>query len=91
MVQARKSYRALKGLVRLQRVMRGQSVKRQTTNTMKCMQLLVRVQSQVRARRLQMIESRNHQQQHMTPARSAKDSENSFSRWNPNQVRSNGL
>ena len=80
-LQARKSYRALKGLVRLQRVMRGQSVKRQTTNTMKCMQLLVRVQSQVRTRRLQMVESKNLHQQHQTPARSEKEMESSFGRW----------
>lgn len=77
---ARKSYRALKGLVRLQRVMRGQNVKRQTMNTMRCMQLLVKVQSQVRARRLQMMESRNLQQS-LTPRRSEMDMENSFNKW----------
>ncbi|XP_019423937.1 PREDICTED: protein IQ-DOMAIN 14-like isoform X2 [Lupinus angustifolius] len=54
---ARKSFRALKGLVRLQGVVRGQNVKRQTVNAMKHMQRLVRVQSQIRSRRIQMLEN----------------------------------
>ncbi|XP_010258470.1 PREDICTED: protein IQ-DOMAIN 14 isoform X2 [Nelumbo nucifera] len=53
---ARRSYRALKGLVRLQRVMQGQSVRRQTINAMKFMQLLVRIQTQIQSRRIQMLE-----------------------------------
>ncbi|KAK7258717.1 hypothetical protein RIF29_24299 [Crotalaria pallida] len=40
---ARRSFRALKGLVRLQVVVRGHNAKRQTVNAMKHMQLLVRV------------------------------------------------
>ncbi|KAL1200389.1 Protein IQ-DOMAIN 13 [Cardamine amara subsp. amara] len=55
---ARRSFRALKGLVRLQGVVRGHSVKRQTMNAMKYMQLLVRVQTQVQSRRIQMLENR---------------------------------
>ncbi|KAG5063051.1 hypothetical protein AAZX31_02G132100 [Glycine max] len=54
---ARRSFRALKGLVRLQGVVRGQNVKRQTVNAMKHMQLLVRVQSQIQSRRIQMLEN----------------------------------
>ncbi|XP_008788229.1 protein IQ-DOMAIN 14-like [Phoenix dactylifera] len=77
---ARRNYRALKGLIRLQGVMRGQSVKRQTMNAMKCMQMLVRVQSQIRARRLQMMESRSIQQHH-TPRKSDKEFESSFGKW----------
>lgn len=34
----------------------GQSVKRQATTTLKCMQTLARVQSQIRARRIRMSE-----------------------------------
>lgn len=48
----------MKGLVRLQGVVRGHSVKRQTMNAMKYMQLLVRVQTQVQSRRIQMLENR---------------------------------
>ncbi|CAH2058149.1 unnamed protein product [Thlaspi arvense] len=54
---ARRSFRALKGLVRLQGVVRGYSVKRQTVNAMKYMQQLVRVQSQIQSRRIKMLEN----------------------------------
>ncbi|VVB03273.1 unnamed protein product [Arabis nemorensis] len=54
----RRSFRALKGLVRLQGVVRGHSVKRQTINAMKYMQQLVRVQSQIQSRRIRMLEHR---------------------------------
>jgi hypothetical protein len=56
-IQGRRSFRALKGLVRLQGVVRGQNVKRQTVSAMKHMQLLVRVQSQIQSRRIQMLEN----------------------------------
>ncbi|KAK8663576.1 hypothetical protein V6N13_083388 [Hibiscus sabdariffa] len=59
---ARRSFRAWKGLVRLQGVVRGQNVKRQTTTAMKHMQLLVRVQSQIQSRRIQMLENQARQQ-----------------------------
>ncbi|XP_068665538.1 protein IQ-DOMAIN 13-like [Aristolochia californica] len=71
---ARRSYRALKGLVRLQGVMRGQSVKRQTTNAMKCMQLLVRVQTQIHSRREQMMESQAQQRQNLQKSDKDRDS-----------------
>ncbi|KAG7025382.1 Protein IQ-DOMAIN 14 [Cucurbita argyrosperma subsp. argyrosperma] len=58
---ARRSFRALKGLVRLQGVVRGQNVKRQTMNAMKQMQLLVRVQSQIQSRRIQMLDTQARQ------------------------------
>ncbi|XP_010508384.1 PREDICTED: protein IQ-DOMAIN 14-like [Camelina sativa] len=55
---ARKSFRALKGLVRLQGVVRGYSVKRQTINAMKYMQQVVRVQSQIQSRRIKVLENK---------------------------------
>ncbi|KAI4324368.1 hypothetical protein L6164_023914 [Bauhinia variegata] len=66
---ARRSFRALKGLVRLQGVVRGQNVKRQTVNAMKHMQLLVRVQSQIQSRRIQMLENQaRYQAEHKNDA-----------------------
>ncbi|KAI5007011.1 hypothetical protein ZWY2020_046959 [Hordeum vulgare] len=56
---ARRSYRSLRGLIRLQAVVRGPSVRRQTAHAMRCMQTLVRVQSQVRASRVEAMERRN--------------------------------
>ncbi|XP_052184749.1 protein IQ-DOMAIN 3-like isoform X2 [Diospyros lotus] len=52
----RRALRALKGLVRLKSLIQGQSVKRQATTTLRCMQTLARVQSQIRARRIRMSE-----------------------------------
>ncbi|KAL8167404.1 hypothetical protein V2J09_008903 [Rumex salicifolius] len=50
---ARRALRAMKGLVRLQALVRGHNVRKQAQMTMRCMQALVRVQGRVRARRLQ--------------------------------------
>lgn len=60
-VQARRNYRSLRGLIRLQGVMRGSSVRRQTAQAMRCMQTLVRVQAHVRASRVEAMERRNRQ------------------------------
>ncbi|XP_065869547.1 protein IQ-DOMAIN 3-like [Euphorbia lathyris] len=53
---ARRALRALRGLVRLKTLIQGQSVKRQAANTLRAMQTLARVQSQIRARRIRMSE-----------------------------------
>lgn len=54
--QARRALRALRGLVRLKTMVQGQSVKRQADSTLRCMQTLARLQSQVRQRRIRMSE-----------------------------------
>ncbi|GLJ17007.1 hypothetical protein SUGI_0294240 [Cryptomeria japonica] len=53
---ARKALCALKALVKLQALVRGNIVRKQAAETLKCMQALVRVQARVRARRVRKSE-----------------------------------
>ncbi|KAJ0093100.1 hypothetical protein Patl1_26759 [Pistacia atlantica] len=80
---ARRSFRALKGLVRLQGVVRGQNVKRQTASAMKYMQLLVRVQSQIQSRRIQMLENQALRQ---AQYRNDKETESTLGKWTFSQA-----
>nr|XP_043640166.1 protein IQ-DOMAIN 17-like [Erigeron canadensis] len=48
---ARRALRALKGIVMLQAVIRGQNVRKQATVTLRCMQALIRVQSRLQDQR----------------------------------------
>ncbi|ESQ49100.1 hypothetical protein EUTSA_v10020721mg [Eutrema salsugineum] len=53
---ARRESREMRGLARLKLLMDGSVVQRQAANTLKCMQTLTRVQSQIRSRRVRMSE-----------------------------------
>ncbi|EER90769.1 hypothetical protein BDA96_01G066700 [Sorghum bicolor] len=64
---ARRARRALKGLVRLQALVRGHIVRKQAATTLRCMQALVRVQARVRARRVRMALENQTDQQNTSP------------------------
>lgn len=74
-LQARRALRALRGLVRLKSLVDGPTVKRQTANTLKCMQTLSRVQSQIHSRRNRMLEE-NRALQRQLVQKHAKELEN---------------
>ncbi|KAM0896390.1 hypothetical protein ACQ4PT_023212 [Festuca glaucescens] len=57
---ARRALRALKGLVRLQALIRGQAVRRQTTATLRGLESLVKIQARQRARSSSADHHHNH-------------------------------
>lgn len=56
---ARKALLALKGLVKLQALVRGHLVRKQATATFRCLQALLTAQARARARRIKMINEPN--------------------------------
>jgi len=59
-VKARRALRALRGIVRLQALVRGRRVRKQLAVTLKCMNALVRVQERARDRRFRISADGRH-------------------------------
>lgn len=53
---ARRAFRALKGIIRLQALIRGHLVRRQAGATLRCMQAIVRIQALARGRRIRLLD-----------------------------------
>ncbi|TMX00443.1 hypothetical protein EJD97_000819 [Solanum chilense] len=56
---ARRAFRALKGIIRLQALIRGHLVRRQAVATLRCMQAIVRIQALARGRRIRLLDPRH--------------------------------
>ncbi|KAA8530335.1 hypothetical protein F0562_005044 [Nyssa sinensis] len=54
---ARRAYRALKGIIRLQALVRGHLVRRQAVATLRCMQAIVKFQALIRGRRVRLSDA----------------------------------
>ncbi|PSS16006.1 Protein IQ-DOMAIN like [Actinidia chinensis var. chinensis] len=70
---ARKALNALKGLVKLQALVRGHLIRKQATATIRCMQALATVQARARAQRIKMVEDSNSNQRQLNQKKTTRD------------------
>ncbi|TKY51189.1 IQ-DOMAIN 1 [Spatholobus suberectus] len=70
---ARKALCALRGLVKLQALVRGRLVRKQAKATLRCMQALVTAQARARARRVQMVSEGKPNQKQSTHRNAIED------------------
>lgn len=66
---ARTALCALRGIVKLQALVRGQLVRKQAKATLRCMQALLAAQSQLRAQRMRFLQVQDHHPHHTPPPR----------------------
>ncbi|XP_010553400.1 PREDICTED: protein IQ-DOMAIN 1 isoform X2 [Tarenaya hassleriana] len=78
---ARRGLRALRGLVRLKSIIQGQSVRRQATSMLLCMQTLARVQYQIRERRLRLSDDKQAHIKQLQHQKHEKDFEKVGDNW----------
>ncbi|KAL0464480.1 UNVERIFIED_CONTAM: protein IQ-DOMAIN 14 [Sesamum latifolium] len=81
---ARKALRALKGVVKLQALIRGWGVRQQAINTLKCLQSIVNIHSEVCSKRCERIKDNSHCQDYKSQDFREKDIKvdlNSQKRW----------
>ncbi|KAL7606295.1 protein IQ-DOMAIN 11 [Lactuca sativa] len=78
---ARKALRALKGLVRLQAIIRGHLVRRQAVTTLKRLQSVVNIHSQACAKRIQVLDCTSHNNYQDNRGKDIKMDVNSQKRW----------
>ncbi|XP_047316486.1 protein IQ-DOMAIN 3-like [Impatiens glandulifera] len=78
---ARRALRALRGLVRLQKLVESPTVKRQTANALKSMQNVGRVQAQIQARRMRMLEENQALQRQLLQKRAKEESLQTGENW----------
>ncbi|CAI9118395.1 OLC1v1019960C1 [Oldenlandia corymbosa var. corymbosa] len=87
---ARKALNALKGLVKLQALVRGHLVRKQATATLRCMQALVTAQARARAQRIQMTEESNTSNHNLKQFNHRKSTQENRS-WNSYQDWDRGM
>ncbi|GKA53540.1 protein IQ-DOMAIN 14 [Tanacetum coccineum] len=81
LVMARKALRALKGLVKLQAIIRGHLVRHQAVTTLKRLQSVVNIQSQACAKRVQVVDCTSHNNYQDYRGKDIKIDMNSQKRW----------